>query len=381
MEKPFPRIQIFAALSFLVDDENEYITDKYKRKGRLINIDNYYLFQPEELSNPNISVFDRTVQIDFKRTMIPIVFIDSRSKEKEKKERDQEIGIGDEDVINLMKPEERNQFEKVFRYLSQEKQFQITEEEKRTLMLHHVIESLGFEEKLKIMKIVLPQEGDGNIVKQYFMEKKIGNFYMLNDKFVCKFLDDNLTVMDDGIEPPRFQKAMQQKYKVETFPFNLNIEKVKEKKKANKKEEDDRRKIRQTAAENFSVQFGDYVGFMSNKKQTKGGDFDEQVFFKFKQHDSLFTIAMLGQTCTEGILNPERIQILNVVLEKLDKSASLFSINDVKAQGKQKKVMLSKEDLCLILELFLRLCELRKLDNKIWFLTPELALYFDLYRG
>ena len=68
--KDYPMSQIFAALSKLIEDKNEFIVDKYGRNGRLINIGEYYLFQPIELRDENMSTFDRSVPIDYKHEMI-----------------------------------------------------------------------------------------------------------------------------------------------------------------------------------------------------------------------------------------------------------------------------------------------------------------------
>ena len=71
--KPYPLVQIYAALTQLIEDKNEFIVDKYGRTGYLINIDEYYLFQPSELNNrDNISIFNRSVPIDYKHQMIEI---------------------------------------------------------------------------------------------------------------------------------------------------------------------------------------------------------------------------------------------------------------------------------------------------------------------
>ena len=67
LQKVYPLVQINAALNFLVEDKYEYITDKYGRLGNLINIDDLYLFQPLEIKNPKISLYDRSVPIEFKR--------------------------------------------------------------------------------------------------------------------------------------------------------------------------------------------------------------------------------------------------------------------------------------------------------------------------
>jgi hypothetical protein len=68
--KEYPRTQIFAALTQLIEDENEFIIDKYGRNGRLVNIGEYYLFQPLELRDKNASIFDRSVPIDYKHEVI-----------------------------------------------------------------------------------------------------------------------------------------------------------------------------------------------------------------------------------------------------------------------------------------------------------------------
>ena len=54
----------------MIEDRNEPITDKYDRTGYLVNIGDYYLFQPSELREKNVSIYDRSVPIDYKHTMI-----------------------------------------------------------------------------------------------------------------------------------------------------------------------------------------------------------------------------------------------------------------------------------------------------------------------
>ncbi len=65
INRVYPIIQINAALEQLISDNNEYLTDDYGRAGRLSNIGEYYMFQPVELEDPNISVYDRMVPIPF----------------------------------------------------------------------------------------------------------------------------------------------------------------------------------------------------------------------------------------------------------------------------------------------------------------------------
>lgn len=72
----FPDLQIYAAISKLIYDKSEFITDFYNRAGNLVNIGDYYLFQPAEFSTSNnssaISSFDRSVPVDYKPVSINI---------------------------------------------------------------------------------------------------------------------------------------------------------------------------------------------------------------------------------------------------------------------------------------------------------------------
>ena len=68
--KQYPIVQIYSALTQMINDNTEYITDKYGRTGYLVNIGDYYLFQPSELNYDGISVFDRSVPLDFKHDKI-----------------------------------------------------------------------------------------------------------------------------------------------------------------------------------------------------------------------------------------------------------------------------------------------------------------------
>ena len=70
--KKYPLIQINSALIQLIEDKNEFISDKYGRLGNLINIGDLYLFQPLELNNKQVSLYDRSTPIDKKNTLINI---------------------------------------------------------------------------------------------------------------------------------------------------------------------------------------------------------------------------------------------------------------------------------------------------------------------
>jgi superfamily II DNA or RNA helicase len=77
--KKYSLIKINAALTHLIES-NDFLQDKYKRNGKLINIGEYYLFQPLELNNQHISIFERIQPISSKYEKIQIKIPDSYNK-------------------------------------------------------------------------------------------------------------------------------------------------------------------------------------------------------------------------------------------------------------------------------------------------------------
>lgn len=73
--KPYPLSQIYGALTQMVGDNAVLIQDKYGRNGRLVNIGEYYLFQPVELNNAqSVSVYERSAPLEVKPSAVQISF-------------------------------------------------------------------------------------------------------------------------------------------------------------------------------------------------------------------------------------------------------------------------------------------------------------------
>ena len=78
--RTYPLMQIYSALNQMIIDKNEFITDKFGRTGNLINIGEYYMFQPSEIKNSNISTFERNKPIDYKRSKL-LIRVDESAKD------------------------------------------------------------------------------------------------------------------------------------------------------------------------------------------------------------------------------------------------------------------------------------------------------------
>jgi hypothetical protein len=62
--RTYPEEQIYIALNILIEDPIEFITDYYGRKGRLVNVGDYYLFQPEGVTDHHIGIRERVMPIE-----------------------------------------------------------------------------------------------------------------------------------------------------------------------------------------------------------------------------------------------------------------------------------------------------------------------------
>jgi hypothetical protein len=79
--KIYPLEQIYYALSTFIENKHEYLVDKLGRFGTLVNRGEYYLFQPLELNDEKISVFERSTPIDFKHETVELEIPDKIQKQ------------------------------------------------------------------------------------------------------------------------------------------------------------------------------------------------------------------------------------------------------------------------------------------------------------
>ena len=71
--KMYSLLQIHFALTQMIHDRSEFLIDIYGKYGYLINIGDYYFFQPAELNDPSISIFEKSTPVPFKRDKITLL--------------------------------------------------------------------------------------------------------------------------------------------------------------------------------------------------------------------------------------------------------------------------------------------------------------------
>jgi hypothetical protein len=227
--KPYPEDQIDFALSRFVNNKNEYIYDEYGRSGYLINKEDYYVFQPIEITDEGASVFDRSIPVDYKRSVLDIEL---------EKPKVQQAAVIIEDEHEHVKNMYEKTIENLERAFSLIDESNMNKDEKKltkepdwyinlgyvkdilidkhgidndTLTKHityHFLDSISLQERLNIVRYYYSGEKEAydsneKYVQQYFGEKVVkvrgyNAIFLVSDKMVLEdeenkkiFIQDN----------------------------------------------------------------------------------------------------------------------------------------------------------------------------------------------
>ena len=368
----YPLIQIYSALTQMIE-ENEIITDRYGRTGYLVNIGEYYLFQPIELIDKDISIFDRSVPIDYKHQMIRFDLQENGVFKGREEEREKNADFVVKDVVNLetektsekgkeseKEKEKQGVFEKLqktfmliqesYGKISQEnialdkkqtlkkwysilpysmnvlnRQFHISLENLNEYLLDHMIETSVLKEKIELLNTIyfLKRNVERNSFEWY-----VKNYFMKN----IIHLDDVDAIVFQDIKQPR------------VFVLNPKIEKWVDAEPEDirnlKNSEEGKAKFDPNFENMYSI-----VGFIAYDKK--------EQYLVFKTRD-LTAKRDTGASCDQA-KKPKIIQILNEVIGETRYTNE--NTNDI-----------YREELCILLEFLMRHNNQIKKDGKIWFI-------------
>jgi hypothetical protein len=104
--KKYPIEEINYALTYIINNDVSYIYDPYQRIGKLINILDYYLFQPLELNQSSSSLFEKSKPIDYKHNTIKIT-VEDNSPDKQRPAFYEENNPTDKDDVDRFQKEYR----------------------------------------------------------------------------------------------------------------------------------------------------------------------------------------------------------------------------------------------------------------------------------
>jgi hypothetical protein len=382
--KPYPEVQIYSALTQLIEDENEFIVDKYGRNGRLVNIGEYYLFQPVELRDKNASAFDRSVPIDYKHSTVNF----------ELKEKSFNIH-GKNPVID-----KRNIAKMVIKEDTDNKEVIEIKNLEGKKLIDELVENYNI--TLEFMKKTKVPRGDDNWYKHCgIVIKKMSKEYPDSKQYLLHFLvahileqllyNDKLQLMNylyslEAIERNSFEWFAKEYFENNSIigkkftafiMYNLNKREIMLLNKDNKwvpAEPEDQREIAASKeAKELLVfnkeNYNKFVGFIGYEKSNR--------YLVFKTKDMTST-RDTGARCDEAG-KAKNINKLNEILgeEKYD-NENTKAVKD--ADGNVISEAVGNVELCVLQEFILRYFNAIKKDNHNWFLTPELAIWHKLYK-
>jgi len=377
--KKYPNIQIFAALTYLIEDRSEPIIDKYDRTGYLINIGDYYLFQPSELRDKHLSIYDRSVPIDYKHNMIDFQLkqdiikpaVDMRNIHDihdidDIHDKDKIVIIAAKNIIDDLK----DQYDLAIKFTTGPKvergdddwykhcgivmkkmlaKKEATMEELLGFLVEHILDFLTFKDKVIVMNYLYSLDNPKRNTFEWFAKKYFHDHTIVEKNLKAIILYDfnvrkTMILNKDNI------------WELAEPEDELEIDNSKEGKKLL----------------NFNI--GNYtspdgiIGFIGYKKNSKN------LIFKTKD---VFSSRDTGATCIEAGKS-KTLVILNKIIgnEKYTKENTKLIKDD------QKNVIqepIGETELCVLEEFILRKKNKDSGDKNKWFLTSDMAIHYKIY--
>jgi len=157
--RAYPIDQIFYVLSTFLDKPNQYILDKHGRFGTLVNQGKYYAFQPIEISDTRISLFERSKPVDLKREAISLelpkevvpvaqVAIPNATRAYEDVIREMATQLAFLHTHTAIQSDEKNWYKNAHRVVDHlQLLYGFSKEKVFRYAVHHAIETLDYEQK------------------------------------------------------------------------------------------------------------------------------------------------------------------------------------------------------------------------------------------
>ena len=339
----------------------------------MVNIGDYYLFQPVELRDKNASMFDRSTPIDYKHEMInfeikqnivkPVIDKRNLNKiivEEENVSFPEGNRLIDEMKVNFDISREFTKLNKVPRgddnwykhcgivMKKMSKEYPDSKEYIISYLVAHMIEVLLFEEKLNVMNYLYSLENINNNTFEWFAKE----YFELNS-----IKTKNFTVF---------------------IMYKLNKRMIMILNRSNKwveAEPEDQREIADSNAtkDYLKMKPDDYnkiIGFIGYEKSNRYLVFKTKDMLMISKHN-------IGARCDES----GKVKTLQKINEILGENK--YTNENTKAEkdsdGNVIKEAVGHVELCVFQEFILRYFNTIKREDKRWFLTPEMAIWHKLY--
>lgn len=358
----YPLEQIFHVLtSYLENQKNEYLVDKYGRFGYLVNRGEYYYFQPVEITDQDISVFERTVPVEYKKEkislelpkekpkfvspttkLVPADNVDATEDERQETTRRplQDIKeIIDEihaNYILTQSPQittsgEKNWYKRCSQVMEHLRSvYSISEESLTEYIVYHALDTMDYDKKIRLLReMTRPEFTPLTVIEikthKYFKEKLLEGNGLLG------------IVLVDGPNTKFMVKYEEEEWKEGN---TIDIEKL----------ETEMRKLSVDKSK-----LNQMIGYIVNFKE-------KEMVFKFRDIKS--TVNRKGQRCDAA-----GKQVIVQVMEKIGNMAKI---------SENYLPFIHSVSLCVLLEMVMRDYTHRKVGGRIYYLTPEQTLLSNI---
>ena len=360
--KPYPLVQINAALHQLVEDKTEYITDKYGRMGHLINVGDLYLFQPLELNDKHSSIYERSVPLDVKHAKIAInlpkeIKVNEaiiKVKEKPAEKVDQTANLYERIRSNyalaitkqLLHKGEKNWY--MFCHLGLDFLMKngFGASTLHQLIAEHIIDELNLEEIVLLLRDlqnpIYTTEQVFKYVKMYITRQTLKAKNL--EGFLWKDITRQVLLVKSSSGAAVASGAAASGAAASTAASEQVWHEAED-----QDLEDFNPKIEQNKT-NILANLNTVMGFMINFNK------ENYVVFKTK---NISDPRSEGARCDQNSNKGKGIEILNSIVTTYKEPPSKD---------------LSKNEICIIQELYLRLFDKERKDKKRWFLSPPEAV-------
>lgn len=359
--KTYPLVEIYSALTQLIDDATEVITDKFGRSGRLVNIGEYYFFRPNELTSKNTDNYHIKTPIDHKNMSFVL-----KRKEGKEENIEPEIIIGDakltetEDNVNIQKEnaddigklivkEIEDQYSLAMQFTKEksvergdknyykhlgvslkrmEDTFGAPINQLKKYIIYHSIDILSYHKKLALLN---------HITQEKMMDEE-------NDfvKYTIKMYFDFFIITDKALTCIIFYENKERRILILNKKTNKWVE----------AEEEDKRDLSNAIRTRYTIPssaLNNLLGFIGE------GTNDDELVFKTQDRSKKRTT---GTRCEQGTKS-KNISILNKIVG--DDTFTKENIQPIVDIG-----------VCCLQEMILRYYNEEKHDI-IWFLSPDTA--------
>jgi hypothetical protein len=348
-----------------VNNKNEYLIDKYGRRGHLTNVGNVYAFQPTEITDERASIFERSVPVDYKPTALQL---ELRMKNTEapptvaqtvteidaikgiRAYADVLQGITDNMksaiIMNVLETGEVDWYKHLGNATFKLKQFHsfLTDDLITKYAIHHSIDAMPLGDKLLVLQYLY----NGENTTLLDVERKIKAY--LDTKIMRAGSRTSILFMIDENEKPSFKIFVQDAVDLGVWtelpstdygPFKPALSK------------------HVVNVNNYN----DIIGFMSSFKNNK-------IVFKTKKLTDKRNNK--GAYCENAGKNDIVMRLNEIAGSPIYSDTKINQ--DIVVEGIKQSNIIFKNGLCVMMEILLRYYDEKKHRGSRWFFNPEEAV-------